>query len=34
MLAKRLGCRPASIRAKLTRACRRAFKLLEEEDWA
>lgn len=34
MLAKQLGCRPASIRAKLTRARRRAFKLLEGEDWA
>lgn len=32
-LAKQLGCRPASIRAKLTRARRRAFKLLEGEDW-
>ena len=32
-LAKQLGCQPGSIRAKLTRARRRAFKLLEGEDW-
>ena len=32
-LAKQLGCRPASVRAKLTRARRRAFQLLKGEDW-
>jgi len=33
VLAGQLGCQPGSIRAKLTRARRRAFKVLEGEDW-
>jgi len=32
-LAGQLGCQPGSIRAKLSRARRRAFKVLEGEDW-
>jgi len=33
VLAGQLGCQPGSLRAKLTRARRRAFKVLEGEDW-
>lgn len=32
-LARQLGCKASSVRGKLTRARRRAFRLLEGEDW-